>query len=80
MLECSEYNFGNIYKNNSNEEIRIETNGDSIVVSITQNRKTNSFTIPYNDRVMLEDLKRTLVLVQSHAQKNHAGNVRRQCE
>lgn len=80
MLECSEYNFGNVYKNNLEEEIRIETNGDSVVVSVTHNRKTSSFVIPYNDRLLLEDLKRTLVLVQAHAQKNHAGKVRKQCE
>jgi hypothetical protein len=70
------YNIGGTVKNNKAQELRIETEGDSIIFSIVEDRKVTKFEITYDNKMAFEDIRQIITKCQSHITKNHAIKVR----
>ncbi len=59
-------------KNRNNQEFKIETDGDGIILSVIEDKKVCKFEIKYNNLMALEDIKNGLTKCSGHITKNRA--------
>lgn len=64
-------------RNKAGQELRIETKDDNIVFVVINGEERAEFIVTYNNKIIMEDIKKQFVACESHISKIHNMNLKK---